>query len=499
LSDIPLQFIKLSLTRGLWLREQTAPDTPPSNSLELYCKDNSGTSALYLKDDAGTESRIGDTSILAPTQFDFPSAASPAQTAEGRAVWDSDDDKLTIGDGSSRKTFTPTATMSGDVTQDTAGVTTIGADKVTTAKIINDAVTYAKIQNVSAADRLLGRSTAGSGDVEEITVGGDITQSGSTFTIGNDKVTYAKMQNVSAASKIIGRGSAGGSGDPEELSIGTGVAISATTLQLDTHTHQSSGVQGGVLDHGAALTGLTDDDHTQYALLAGRSGGQILIGDTASAGNLTLQSTAHATRGKILFGTSAYDEVNNRLGIGRTDPPSDFTIATTSTNANRGIEIEQFGANTNAAQLSFKKSRGATIGSFSATLSGDFLFGLNAFGCDGSAFHSSNIGQFAIIATETHSSTAGGCKATVALCPNGSVTKSTVLTLDQDGGAIFGGYAQLPERSANPTAPPSSAGCNVYTKADNFVIQFNDADTTRYLFIPMTGTGTAWTHDTTGP
>ena len=40
---------------------------------------------------------------------------------------------------------------------------------VTTAKIANDAVTYAKIQNVSATDRILGRSSAGAGDVEEIT------------------------------------------------------------------------------------------------------------------------------------------------------------------------------------------------------------------------------------------------------------------------------------------------------------------------------------------
>jgi hypothetical protein len=40
---------------------------------------------------------------------------------------------------------------------------------VSTAKIQNDAVTYAKIQNVSATDRLLGRSSSGAGDVEEIT------------------------------------------------------------------------------------------------------------------------------------------------------------------------------------------------------------------------------------------------------------------------------------------------------------------------------------------
>lgn len=39
---------------------------------------------------------------------------------------------------------------------------------VDTAQIAADAVTYAKMQNVSATDKLLGRSTAGSGDVEEI-------------------------------------------------------------------------------------------------------------------------------------------------------------------------------------------------------------------------------------------------------------------------------------------------------------------------------------------
>lgn len=44
------------------------------------------------------------------------------------------------------------------------------------------------------------------------------------------------------------------------------------------------------LDHGSALTGLGDDDHTQYALLAGRSGGQTAIGGTAANESLTLKS-----------------------------------------------------------------------------------------------------------------------------------------------------------------------------------------------------------------
>lgn len=41
------------------------------------------------------------------------------------------------------------------------------------------------------------------------------------------------------------------------------------------------------------------DPLAQYLLLAGRSGGQTAIGDTAASGNLVLQSTAHATRGYI--------------------------------------------------------------------------------------------------------------------------------------------------------------------------------------------------------
>ena len=75
-------------------------------------------------------------------------------------------------------------------------------------------------------------------------------------------------------------------------------------------------------DH-AFLGGLTVDDHAQYALLAGRSSGQVLIGGIVASDTLTLNSTSHATRGKVIFGnagTTAYDEVNERFGIGVNAP-----------------------------------------------------------------------------------------------------------------------------------------------------------------------------------
>jgi len=59
-------------------------------------------------------------------------------------------------------------------------------------------------------------------------------------------------------------------------------------------------VVGGVSDHGT-LSGLLDDDHTQYTLLLGRSGGQTLIGGTAASDDLTLTSTSDATKGSIII------------------------------------------------------------------------------------------------------------------------------------------------------------------------------------------------------
>lgn len=47
----------------------------------------------------------------------------------------------------------------------------------------------------------------------------------------------------------------------------------------------------GVTDHGG-LTGLLDDDHTQYAYLAGRAGGQTLLGGTVAAQNIVLGSNS---------------------------------------------------------------------------------------------------------------------------------------------------------------------------------------------------------------
>lgn len=73
-----------------------------------------GSSRKIMVDTAGTQTLSAKT-LTDPTinagggVIVLPGAGTPAQTAEGSVVWDTDDDVLTVGDGSGRKTMVDTA------------------------------------------------------------------------------------------------------------------------------------------------------------------------------------------------------------------------------------------------------------------------------------------------------------------------------------------------------------------------------------------------------
>lgn len=184
----------------IWLSETTGgltttrPTQPAHGVVVGYCvKQAAGTAGIvYVKVDNGLElGELHDVLVTGATAGQFLQLAADGlwkprtfiatdisnSTAAGRAL-------LTAADAAAQRTSlglgslatqsgsfsgTSSGTNTGDQTITLTGDVTGSGTGSFAATIAADAVTYAKIQNVSATDRLLGRSSAGAGDVEEIT------------------------------------------------------------------------------------------------------------------------------------------------------------------------------------------------------------------------------------------------------------------------------------------------------------------------------------------
>lgn len=162
--------------------------------------------------------------------------------------------------------------------------------------IDNDAVTYAKIQNVSATNRLLGRQSAGAGDIEEIpctafarTILDDVdaaatratlglgtlaTQSGS-FS-GTSSGTNTGDQNLFSRISVSGQSDIVADNPSDILTIAAGPNITITTdAATDTLTISSTGGSGSgdavVISninqtaHGFVVGDVIHHDGTAYA------------------------------------------------------------------------------------------------------------------------------------------------------------------------------------------------------------------------------------------
>ncbi len=111
-----------------------------------------------------------------------------------------------------------------------------------------------------------------------------------------------------------------------------------------------------------------------------------LQGGTGSAGTLTLSSTTNGTKGKVLVGTSAYDEANNRLGVGNSTPtvPLDVTgnaaiSGTLTLGGDATLTRSAAGVFSTTAEM-WRVTPNAFTGAFLAEVTGDAVPRLNIMG-----------------------------------------------------------------------------------------------------------------------
>jgi len=133
---------------------------------------------------------------------------------------------------------------------------------------------------------------------QTITLTGDVTGSGTgsfAATVANQAITYAKIQNVTDA-RLLGR-SAGSAGSAQEITVGSGLSLSGGTL---TATGGGSGTvthTAGALTANSFVFGNGTDD---IKATAAATNGQLLIGSTSAnpvAATLTPGSGISVTNG----------------------------------------------------------------------------------------------------------------------------------------------------------------------------------------------------------
>jgi len=391
------------------LKETTTPAnvTIPQNTLALYAKDNgSGVSQLCIKNDAFNE-------VCIPTSGTIITGTGVA----GRvAFWDDVDNLSSDAD----LTFAVDTLTGTKIVATTAltlsALTATRLVLASTGGLLADDSTLTFVRNDGdfAAPIFLGDNSH-TGVINTpagltINIDSDANDTGALFVIQSN--TALRLTGGSRLITVNELGAFGVGSGPSFGSSGQFLASAGNAASPTWTTHDSTG-----------------DPHTQYALLAGRSGGQILKGGIGSGDDLQLISTDHATKGSIIFGTgSTYDEANDRLGIGLTTTPFQ-KVHIRGTEIDVGILSDYFGDGPNAGFFAVRNNRG-TVASPTATQNNDILGTILWQGRYGTTAGDADIQNGVVlrgIATENWTGSAIGAQLSMFLTVKGSTAQVEML------------------------------------------------------------------------
>lgn len=259
------------------------------------------------------------------------------------------------------------------------GGTALGFGTISTNGIANDAVTYAKIQNVSATSRILGRITAGAGDIEELT-GTQATTLLDLFSTSTTTKGLVPGSNGASTTYLRGDGTwAAISGDGNGIYSGSGTIGTNAVATLPSSSSFT-------IDFSDATDGFYINDTSGQVKLSNKSGQASVSASNAGVDLTTDGSAALNLAGDdtVLSGSNFY--INTAIVFGADITPSQITSNQNNYNpTNLGIS--------NRVRLSSDAARDIT--------------GITAHD-DGKVLIINNVGSFDItLKHESASSTAG--------------------------------------------------------------------------------------------
>ena len=208
----------------------------------------------------------------------------------------------------------------------------------------------------------------------------DVTYTDATpelkWDVKDDSITYAKLQNVSAASKLLGRGAAGGAGDPEEITLGTNLSMTGTTLNASGGSSVADGDKGDITVSASGATWTVDNDAITYAKIQNVSTTDKLLG-RATAGAGDVEEIACTAAGRALLDDANAAAQLATLGLdadlATLALPASTTIsafgASLVDDANAAAALATLGLDADLATLALPAS--TTISAFGKTLVDD--------------------------------------------------------------------------------------------------------------------------------
>ena len=351
-----------------------------------------------IADDAVTYAKIQNTSatniILGRATSGGGVVEEIACTAAGRALLDDADvaaqrttlglgalavlgsvDSATITDGSVTTSKLADASVTiGKLSlaaQDLAGslianggitATQLGSSSVQTDKIGDDQVTYAKIQDVTAGNKLLGNSTSSSGVVEEI----DCTAAGRALLDDAD----ASAQRTTLGLGTLATQSGTFSGTHSGTSSGSNTGDQTITLTGPV-TGTGTGSFATSITAGAIGTTQLADSSATYAKIQNTSSSNIILGRSSSGGG-SVEEIACTAAGRALLDDADAAAQRTTLGLG------DLATSTGTWTNGSSFAGTSSGTNTGDQTITLTGAvTGSGTGSFATTLASNIVAGAN--------------------------------------------------------------------------------------------------------------------------